>query len=57
MNKEKAHENGIKSLVDEYRTAFRIPENLDYYLDEDYKFAEKQFIKYALTECRLDYLH
>ncbi|MFC1824258.1 hypothetical protein ACFL9T_16230 [Thermodesulfobacteriota bacterium] len=56
MNKEKAVENGIKSLVEEYRAAFRISENLDYYLDEDYKFAEKQFIRYALTECRLDFL-
>jgi hypothetical protein len=56
MNEEKAVETGIKSLVEEYRAAFRIAENLEYYLDEDYKFAEKQFIRYALTECRLDFL-
>ena len=56
MGKETAVENGIRTLVEEYRTAFRIPENLDHYMDEDYKFAEKQFIKFALNECRLDYL-
>jgi hypothetical protein len=56
MDKEKVVGNGIKSLVEKYRIAFRIPENVRYYSKEDYEFAEKQFIRYALTKGRLDFL-
>ena len=56
MGKENEVETGIRSLVEGYRDAFRIPENLDHYSDESYKFAEKKFIRYALKECRLDFL-
>ncbi|MCF8082309.1 MAG: hypothetical protein K9M96_04385 [Deltaproteobacteria bacterium] len=33
--------NGLKMLCDGYRKAFRVPENLNYYYDEDLKEAEK----------------
>jgi hypothetical protein len=56
MGKERTVEQGIQSLVGEYRSAFRVPENLDYYSEADYKTAEKQFIRYALEHCRLDFL-
>ena len=41
---------GIKSLVKKYRTMFEIPENLNHYSKEDYKIAEKKFLKYAILE-------
>ena len=53
MEEEKPAQVGIKSLIERYRAAFRIPENRDYYSDQDYKAAEKLFIRYALSECRL----
>jgi len=39
---------GIELLLRKYRKMFRIPENLDFYSEEDFKQAEKKFIKYAL---------
>ena len=39
---------GKKELLRKYRKAFRIPENLNYYSKEDFKSAERQFIKYAI---------
>ncbi len=41
---------GILLLIDRYRRFFRIPENLDHYSEEDYKTAEKKFVKFALNE-------
>ena len=41
---------GIKKLVSIYREQFRIPENLDYYTNDDYKRAERKFIKFALQD-------
>jgi hypothetical protein len=56
MDKKKVVELGINSLIEKYRIAFRIPENLNYYMERDYQIAEKKFIKFALIECRLDFL-
>jgi len=39
---------GIQLLLKKYRKIFRIPENIDFYSEEDYKLAEKKFLKYAL---------
>jgi hypothetical protein len=39
---------GINKLVDKYRRAFRIPENLNYYSAEDYKKAERKYVKFAM---------
>ena len=41
---------GIQLLVDKYRQAFRIPENLNHYSEKDYKTAEKTFLKHAILE-------
>jgi hypothetical protein len=47
--KRAAKENvGIQLLLKKYRDIFRIPENLRYYPETNYKIAEKKFIKYAL---------
>ena len=41
--------SGVKLLVNKYRGQFRIAENLNYYSKENYKIAERKFLKYALS--------
>ena len=45
---------GIKSLVEIYRALFRIPENLDHYSENDYRTAERRFLKYALEHRKIE---
>ena len=50
MNADYHDENsGVKLLVNKYRGQFRIAENLDYYSQENYKIAERKYLKYALN--------
>ena len=42
--------SGIQLLLEKYRELFRIPENLDHYLDNDLRRAERKFLKYALEQ-------
>ncbi|MBW2368921.1 MAG: hypothetical protein JRH15_13655 [Deltaproteobacteria bacterium] len=39
---------GLESLVDHYRMAFRIPENLNHYSEKDFRSAEKQYLRYCI---------
>ena len=39
---------GIKLLVEKYRKKFRIAENINHYSEENYKIAERKFLKFAL---------
>jgi hypothetical protein len=39
---------GIKLLVENYRKKFRIAENINHYSEENYKIAERKFLKFAL---------
>jgi hypothetical protein len=39
---------GIELLLEKCRNEFRRPENTDYYEEEDYKEAERKFVKYRL---------
>ncbi len=41
---------GIKLLIREFKRRFRIPENLNYYSEENYQDAEKQFVRFCLHE-------
>ncbi len=41
---------GLKMLLKKYQKIFRIPENLNFYSEKDYRIAEKKFIKFALLE-------
>jgi hypothetical protein len=50
IRKDSKQNAGIRSLVKKYRSIFEIPENLNHYSKEDYKIAEKRFIKFALME-------
>lgn len=40
---------GLEHLLQRYKRIFRTPENLNYYSKQDFKTAEKKFLKYALT--------
>lgn len=42
-------DEGIRLLIQKYRNEFRRPENRDYYSENDYKEAEKKFVKFCLT--------
>ena len=53
MKKDPAKNSGIKRLMDEYRRIFRIPENLEHYSREDYKKAERKFIKNAFMKGKI----
>jgi len=39
---------GIEMLVEKCRNEFRCPENTNYYTKDDYKEAERKFIKFRL---------
>jgi hypothetical protein len=45
---KKSQDAGIELLIEKYRAAFRIPENLNHYSEADYKIAERKFVKYLL---------
>ena len=40
---------GIELLKKKYQEIFRIPENLWYYAETDFRAAERKFIKWALN--------
>jgi hypothetical protein len=40
---------GIRLLIKKYRNEFRRPENIYYYTENDFKAAEKRFVKFCLT--------
>jgi hypothetical protein len=48
VKKHPIKNQGIRLLVKEYKRVFRIPENLKFYSEKDYKIAERKFIKYAI---------
>ena len=50
MQKQFNKNAGLKMLLKKYQKVFRIPENLNYYSEKDYRIAEKKFIKYALVK-------
>ena len=41
-------DKGIKLLIQKCRKEFRRTENTDFYADEDYKAAERKFVKFCL---------
>jgi len=49
MNRKSIKESGLKLLREMYRKKFRIPENTEHYNREDYKKAEKKYVKLCLT--------
>ena len=49
MNTQLEKTSGLKSLINKYRKLFRTPENLNHYSEEDYKEAERKFLKFSLS--------
>jgi hypothetical protein len=47
MKRDAEELTGIQKLVQTCKAAFRIPENTENYSDEDFKVAERKFIKIA----------
>jgi hypothetical protein len=45
---------GIKALIEMYKKMFCIPENLNHYSKKDYRKAERNFLKHALGQRRID---
>jgi hypothetical protein len=52
MDQRRMKINGIELIIKKYKKEFRIPENLNYYSEEDYQKAEKQFIRFCLATGR-----
>jgi hypothetical protein len=48
MSQKKSKGRGLKLLREMYRKKFRIPENTEHYNREDYKRAEKKYVKICL---------
>ena len=46
--------NGLRVMVEKYKSMFRIPENVDYYSEEDYRLAERKFLKYLMEQRKRD---
>jgi hypothetical protein len=42
-------DQGIRLFIQKCRNEFRRPENIDYYTENDFKEAEKKFVKFCLT--------
>jgi hypothetical protein len=49
MAKSSNTNKGIRLLIQKYRNEFRRPENIHYYAENDFKEAEKRFVKFCLT--------
>ena len=43
---------GIKRLIEKGREAFHISENINHYSENDYRIAEKKFIKLCIIQQR-----
>ena len=42
-------DKGIRLLIQKCRNDFRRSENIDYYTENDFKDAEKKYVKFCLT--------
>jgi hypothetical protein len=42
--------SGMQRLIETYRNQFQIEENLNYYSREDYRLAERKFLKFVLEK-------
>ena len=45
-----SQKSGIKLLVEKYRKKFRISENINHYSRDNYKIAERKYLKFALEK-------
>ena len=54
MKGEQERKSPIQSLLARYRAAFQTRENLNQHSSQDYKNAERRFLKYALEQRRIE---
>ena len=54
MKLEQERKSPIQTLLARYRAVFRTPENLNHYSSQDYRSAERKFLKYALEQRRIE---
>ena len=54
MKREQERKSPIQSLLARYRAAFQTRENLNQSSSQDYKNAERKFLKYALEQRRIE---
>jgi len=47
VNRSK-NNTGMRLLIEECRKRFRIPENLYHYAEDDFREAERKYIKFSL---------
>lgn len=52
--KKKRDKFGIRLLLNRYRAIFRTEENQKYYSKQDFRAAERKFLKYALEQRRIE---
>ena len=45
-------DNGMRKLLEKARRDFRIPENVNHYSEEDFRKAEKRYLKICVVEGR-----
>ena len=48
MKKSNTNNDGLQNLIAMYRKAFYLPENINYYSEQDLKNAERKFVKFML---------
>jgi hypothetical protein len=49
MSNDRSTTLGIELFLEKCRNEFRRPENTDYYEEDDYKEAERKFVKFRLS--------
>lgn len=51
---KKKNKSGLRLLLNRYKAIFQTEENQKYYSEEDYRKAERKFLKYVLEQRRIE---
>ncbi len=51
---KKKNKSGLRLLLNRYKAIFQTEENQKYYSEEDYRKAERKFLKYVLEQRRME---
>lgn len=51
---KKKNKSGLRLLINRYKAIFQTEENQKYYSEEDYRKAERKFLKYVLEQRRIE---
>jgi hypothetical protein len=50
MKKLATRQTGLETLLWQHKRSFRIPENINHYSEEDFRAAEKKYLKLCMTQ-------